>query len=371
MKVGILTFHYAHNYGAVLQAYALKTYLRSQGHEVVILNYQNTTIASRYQLKRPYEYHLKDIRHVRRLRTIAKSVLDRRASEEHWKRQFYAFEAFIDKYLLDSKKDILDIRALESVNLDVLIAGSDQIWNHGLTGGIDSVYYLDFKTNAKKMFYAASNGKDSIPDKDASYCLGAIQNADYISTREGGLANYLSSALSRKVYHAVDPSLLLDEMQYDFLAGRSEAKEPYIFAYFVAENDTMSDIVRYVSRALKLKVIELHYYRTRKISGPDQRADMGPIEFLQSIKNAELIFTNSFHGTVFSIIFQKKFYSVFKKDARIENLLEGLNLGERHINSAKEIDLNSTIDYKAVNMKLKQIRADSVEFLNVLGEQNN
>lgn len=363
MKIGILTFHYAHNYGAVMQTFALRTYLRRNGYDTRILNYQNKTIASRYVNKLPYEYQLKDFVHVRHIPQMLKSVLDTKNAQSDWTRQCGRFEKFIDEVILEGNTAILSREDIERQKLDALIAGSDQIWNSELTNGLDPVYFLDFETDGRKIFYGASNGQNKISEEQVSYYQRTLSSAYAISTREKALADSIKNVCENEVCHVLDPTLLLDKCDYEQLIDLSNDGEKFVFAYFIVEDNKMMEIAQYISRVLHLRLIELHYYKRRDLKGHEQGADLGPKEFLYYMNNAEFIVTNSFHGTVFSIIFQKRFYSVYGSDTRKDELLEHLGLSSRHISKPAEVDLNENINYSEVQMKLGVLRKDSEVYL--------
>ena len=110
-------------------------------------------------------------------------------------------------------------------------------------------------------------------------------------------------------------------------------------------------------------MIELHYYHMPENSEANQFADFGPADFLAYIKNAEMVITNSFHGTVFSVIYRRPFYSVYKKNGRVDNLLKFLQISEKHVSSAEEIDEITEIDYEDVHKRLAEYRESSLQFL--------
>ena len=140
-------------------------------------------------------------------------------------------------------------------------------------------------------------------------------------------------------------------------------KEKYIFAYFVVEDELLGKCAEKAAAVLGYRLIELHYKKTPKMKSENMIFDAGPREFLTYIRDAEMIFTNSFHGTVFSILFQKKFYSVYKENGRISNLLTFLNLESRHIKAENEIDDTEVIDYHSVADRLCSYRSQSVDYL--------
>lgn len=364
MKVGILTFHYAHNYGAVLQTYALKTFLADKGFDVTILNYQNSSIAKVYRDKLPIKYSVKDFLKVINWCNIVRSIRDTVYAQSDWKIQCDRFNDFIQNVLLEGNNEVLDKDEVGRQKVDAFIAGSDQIWNSALTGGRDDIYFCDFDTKAKKIFYGASNGSDIIPPEQQDYYKKILLKATAVSVREKEFAINIEKDCGIETKAVCDPTLLLDKCYYEhLLEGKIYNNKNYILAYFVAEDDRMMEIAHYIARALNLEVKEIHYYKRRDLKGHNQGANIGPYEFLDLMRNAEFVVTNSFHGTVFSIIFNKKFYSVYGQDVRKDNLLNSLGIGGRHINKASQVDLNENINYKDVYEKLKHIRKDSEHFL--------
>lgn len=363
MKIGILTFHNAHNYGATLQAYALRTYLRSIGHDVTIINYRNKMIDSAYKKIFIPRFFKRDIlpTHWKRVwKECEKSLF----GQKMWREQWEAFEQFIQEVILEGNTVEVEKEDLEKLDLDYFILGSDQIWTDELTGGLDPVYFGDFKTDAKILTYAASIAEGEVPDKYISEFKRMLQNVHALSVREEKLAKQLRNLLNREVSVTLDPTLLLRQKDYEqFIVTDSDVKERFVFAYFVVENPVLMECARYAAKLLNCQLIELHYFKTPEFKGEYQLANLGPREFLYYISHAEMVVTNSFHGTVFSILFKKAFYSVYKKNGRIENLLSFLNLEHRHIENKEDILPEEKIDYTDVDNKLELYREESVKFL--------
>lgn len=363
MRIGILTFHYAHNYGAVLQAYALREYLRINGNSVKILDYRNKAIESEYLGDLPYRYSLKDLVHVRLLPKWISSRKDVKAAQPYWRRRCESFNSFIDRYILEGEENRLDAEGVQKSDCDVFIVGSDQVWNQYLERGIDSVYFLDFDTKAKKIFYATSNGYDHIPQESMEYYKRVLDSSTFVGTREKSLAEQINLHCDTNARFVIDPSLLLDADSYNLLASSSVSEKRYVMAYFISEDKHTQLIAEFIARTLGLELIEFHNFYRRDLKDHIQFTDKSPSEFLTYIKNAEFVVTNSFHGTAFSIIYQKNFYSVFDKDVRKGDLLSSLGLESRHIFNACDVDLNEEIDYSAVKRKLESLRQDSESFL--------
>ena len=136
-----------------------------------------------------------------------------------------------------------------------------------------------------------------------------------------------------------------------------------VFAYFVVENEMVKKCAKKAAELLGCELIELHYKKTPQIQGENIILDAGPKEFLTYIRDAKLVVTNSFHGTVFSILFQKKFFSVYKENGRIENLLGFLGITDCHIQSEDGVVIEKKIDYASADEKLEAYRKQSVDYL--------
>ncbi len=339
MKIGLLTFHYAHNYGAVLQAYALKTVLQNMNHDVKIINYHNKVIEEQY----PKE--------------IGKSD-----SEEFtdWKIKYKRFEDFINHILLDEDTKEIASYEINNTDYDAYIAGSDQIWEPELTGGLDPVYLLDFPSHSKKISYAASKSSGMIPEDEVNSFLDKIDEFDWLSVREKKLQNWLKRN-GKRVELVLDPTLLLDSLYYEKMALPNMMKSNYIFVYYVTEDDKMSEFALKISEKLRSEIVEVRYVRVKK-DNITQKSDSGPLEFLTLLMNADMVITNSFHGVALSIVFKKEFYAFYEQDNRKSDLLEMLGLERRHIYFDMKLD-DKSIDYSLVDSVLKKEKEQSINYL--------
>lgn len=348
MKIGILTFHYAHNYGAVLQAYALKKYLSDLGHEVSVINYRNQTVLDNYPFPLKPMIRKKDILFPNRWNNLRKEIIKTRLSKKDWIKQYEKFEVFINEYLENHEE-----WRQTAEKMDVIFFGSDQIWEKNITGGYDSIYLGYIRTKAIKASYAAScfsvNGEFS-----ETFTKG-INNFDYISVREESLANALAKFSQKSISTVTDPVLLLNKEDYFDLLEKDSRDRDYVLFYYVSDNAVLRQLSEYLRNEKNVKVIEIHYFRTPNTLCEWQRTDVGPEEFLSLIWNANQVFTNSFHGTAFSVLFEKQFYTV-SQNMRVLNLLEKLELTHRNVKSLKQWkkDKGNSIDYNEVN-KNKEI----------------
>lgn len=363
MKIGILTFHNAHNYGAVLQAYALKTLIRKKGFQVDIINYCNQTIEEKYQKKLQCKFEMIDIIHPGRI--FYKLCYKRRIKymQPQWTNQYEKFEKFISTYLINMPK--VKAENIGKMQYDMLIVGSDQIWSEELTGGIDKVYILDFPFEGRRISYAASNANGKVPRNDEGF-IEAIKRFEFISTRESMLAQNIRSKADIRVEEVLDPTLLLDKEDYSTLErenGLSFITKNYIFVYYVKEDKKLAECAKAIANNTEMEIIELHYYWHKEYDSKFQFADFGPENFLATIANAKFVITNSFHGTVFSILYRKNFYAVTQKNIRIQNLLVNLGLMNRCIYSVEEVDINEVISYNDIIKKLEKYRENSFRFI--------
>jgi hypothetical protein len=347
----------------VLQAYALKTKLKNMGYDAVVLNYRNPYIAKVYRKVLHIDFWKRDIL-PSRWGKVLKEVRDVFYGLPEWKRQWQVFETFITDRLLEGDSRVLKSEDVEQSDCDLFILGSDQIWARELTHGMDPVYFGQFAPERVKISYAASVPDGTIPEAEKPYFKEYLKSISSISVREEKLAESLRTLTGRNVETVIDPTLLLERADYEPLLTKNPRKtEDYILAYYVVESEVLQRCAKAASRLLNCELLEIHYKKTPTIKGENMILDAGPGEFLSCIRDAKLVMTNSFHGTVFSILFRKKFYSVYQQNGRIENLLEFLDLTDRHICREEEIRVEQEIDYTQSESRLAEYRRKSIGFL--------
>lgn len=350
MKVGILTFHYAHNYGAVLQAYALKEKLRQLGYDVCILNYRNEFIEWRYKNK------LNSIRNIRNQKRVYSL---KECMEE--KRRRGKFNQFIEQILLEKQSKYFTMQDLSHTELDILITGSDQIWTSWLTDGYDPVYFLDFPINAKRVAYAASMHDINISGEEKEYLKKALKQYDAISVREKEVEEFLEKLCEVEIETTIDPTLLLGLEDYYQLEEIVQKPDNYILVYYLYEDNTLRQKAQELAAYYKAEVLELHYVGYHRHSDCIQKSDVGPGEFLSYIKKAKCVLTNSFHGIIFSIIYHKQFWAVYEKDVRKSNLLLRLGLQSRRVYQEKFVEAD--INYEKVDLEIMQLKKEAIMYL--------
>ena len=350
MKIGILTFHYANNYGAVLQAYGLQEVLKSMGHQVEFVDYRNPLIEKRmkyFSLKHHSPLHVC----LRLLKNF--KVLSRRQK---------VFNEFRNKHLTISSP--ISSNTLSTVDYDLLIVGSDQIWNPCLTGGLDSVYWGNCSGDIPTIAYAASSNDLSSFSSEIIRLIGKYaENFKALGVRENRLQNFLKDEFKIHSSVVLVPTLLAGYKVFNKITAPQLFDEPYLLVYCVEhESIQLRDIAIKVAQEKKLKLIIIG--STNKSFWKDATIITPTIsQYLSLIKYANFVVSLSFHGTVFSVIFNKEFYSVEGGNmARVETLLKPLNLINRIVPDVSAIHY-IPINYNPINDTLRKMQDESRHFL--------
>lgn len=352
MKIGIITFHNALNYGAVLQTYALQKSLQNLGYDVDVINYSNKNIGKKVKAPQIKQYH-----------NYAKFLCDRHMffiAEEKRKK----IERFTLNYLQLTQSVKQEELKNIGKNYDIIFVGSDQVWNDKITGN-DDTYYLDFISGNKRCSYAASIGNSEIPFENIPRIKKFLDNFKAISVREITAQKALKEQLGIDAEQVLDPTLLLNKNEYtEFI--KDEVKKPYILLYMLMYSDTLLTSAR---RYAKERNIPLYCINAsgKIIRGVEDYSNAGVEEWLSLFYNASFIFTNSFHGVAFSINFEKNFNvelppARVNVSSRITDILKIFKLEDRVISEGK---INSAeINYFDREDTLKKERKKSTDFLN-------
>lgn len=355
MRIGILTFHYAHNYGAVLQCYALQEYLKSaySDAEVEVIDYRCPAIANGYKWHRGESLFSKNP-----LKSIKTSIRLLRN-----KIRFEAFETFIK-----TKLNLASVSTIFDNPYDIIIIGSDQVWNYNLTGGFDNYYWGEFKhpESTRIASYAASM-QDSWSDNLSLKISTLLGNFNMISVRESTLAKKIQSLTGRQdIYHVVDPTLLIDSSKWNALAIKPHIKNPYLLLFQVEGNNPKTEqIAIQIAHIKKLAIVRLSTFVTRNT--PWNLLATSPQKFIGLFKFADYIVCSSFHGTIFSLQFNKPFVSVKMgkgKDNRVGAFLNMIGLQHRFVD---RYDTNiEQSDYTPKISEIEHIKELSQHFISDL-----
>lgn len=339
MRIGILSFHAAHNYGAVLQCYALIAYLKNKGHNVSVIDYRLPKLLDVYKW-----YDSK--RWLRKNPILSCKQLWHELKYIHVRRKRYlSFETFINNNL-----PLESVSSIFNDPFDLIIIGSDQVWNFKLTRGFDNYYWGAFEhpSETKLATYAASM-MDSWPIQYDKMIEKLTKNFWKISIRELSIAKKIESITNKNISQVDDPTLLIDATRWSKIEQPLPIdSKPYLFVYQVNATNLAIKIAKHIAKQKKLSII----YLSARLDdvNTSQIAASGPEQFIGLIKNAAFVLCSSFHGTVFSLIFKKQFYSLkgLGKNARVETLLKKYSLLDRFIDAIpKCID---EIDYTNIDV---------------------
>lgn len=365
LNVGLLTTHACMNYGGVLQAFALQNTIESLGYACTIINYKP-------QLHNIREHPLQFV--AQRKAAISKICL----SIIHFhqlKTRFERFDAFRAKRLkVEPSSTVLPSEIeKETAKYDAICCGSDQLWNLSQKDNRDRAYMLDFPKKAYRFSYAVSFGDGLHVCKDRiEQAIPLLQRFDRISVREPeGEAFLEKHGLEADI--TVDPTLLADISLWDSLPDHDIIGEPYILVYgFENAHQRYEDLIavtRRTSRQLGLRVINPVIAPPLARAGFDSCFECGPEEFVNLVRHARIVCTNSFHGSVFSFLMKRPFLCVFGskgvKEARKANFLREFDLEHRAVVADKEFDIDALLqaDEAQSYEKLKLSRQDSLRWL--------
>lgn len=364
MKIGILTFHYAHNYGAMLQAYALVAVLKTWGHDVKIIDYRVPSIEYVYQKRSfPKLVGFFMSQHnafpIAFLKAIKYYPNERRKKSLKWER----FEAFSRRYLPKTHR-VFKPADITNDNVDAIICGSDQIWNAKITKGLNRLYFCDgIDSRIRRVAYAASAGGGSIDKANEQSFIKLCTNFNLISVREKSLSAYMNR-LSIPNTVVSDPVFLLKKEQWKELAVLPTEKD-YVLTYSFGEPQGFFNKAMEIARLMKKQLICFSFKKKQLPKEIVQVYNGGPREFLGYFLNASFVMTNSFHGTAFSILLNKPFFSVLPQNGgeRVCSLLEEAGLSDRIVRPDTPISSISPIDFNAVTKRLSSFIDNSRSFL--------
>lgn len=358
MKAKILTFQFAHNYGAVLQAYSLKAYLLKIGIHAEVVNFIPNSFLETYALVRW------------KTNKSVKQTLKEIISIPFRFKQYSLFKSYINLELCNSLPNYSLNRLKQQLEeADVIFCGSDQIWNDDITGEIGTYYLNNISPNSKKVAYAASFGKKSLSDFQKQMIKDALSKFNSISIREEDGKDDILSILQVEPKIVIDPVFLTSLPDWETYSERAKIKpkSKYVLLYTLKNNKQLMQIAKHYAELLGIDLFTIHPTAKNQHVGTLLR-NVGPYEFLYLIRNAELICTDSFHATAFSMIFKKKYFHIInnEKENRIESLL-----GRIHVYDSCQEDLfdNKILAFDKVNDNMLQsIIQDSKGFISAVLE---
>ena len=356
-KVGIVTHHNSFNYGAALQAYATVSFLKNNQLEPIIIDYCPDYLQGFGTYKKTYsELSLNNT-------NIIKRVLFTLIKTPSYKRLKKRFDDFSGKeFPLTKPYFSLEELKNDLPNCYAYCTGSDQVWNNYYTHEFDSVYFLDFVPSKSKCFSIASSfGKESFTEEELAYIKEKTKKYDYISVREETGLKILSDVDYSNAKLMLDPTLLVSTKEWKKLLKPIQNTKPYILVYQLHGDSNALDLAMKFGKKNKMQVISLvtMYHQIR----PGCKNVIIPQvpEFLGLFEGAEYVFTDSFHGTVYSLQFEKKLAAVLphKFSNRITTLLNAIDAKDFIVNDINQwFNSVDKIDYKQLTEKLNALRIE-------------
>lgn len=365
-KIALFTWFKNGNYGTILQAYALMRIL-GNFHDCEIINYKSN---SKHRFKDLFNKHSRK-RLIVRVEEKLAATFFKKSYLLPYQEKIKKFEEFIDKKLKLSNQYLTKVD-LRDLHYKYYVCGSDQIWN---PCHFDPVFFLDFVDEGKKIAYAPSFGVESLdeyPD-ERNAIKKYLASFEYISVREETGKRFVKQLLGKDVPLCLDPTLLISKNEWEQLAAESSYKFPQKFMYCLF----LGNSKQYIRKAKKIANIlglqcYIHSYNLADYFGGNYKfKSLSPVDFVSAIKKASFVCTDSFHVTVFAILFHKPFicYKRFKEkekfsqNSRIENLLRLTGLLARL--DLESIDVNEllNIDYKPSDEMINTMRRQSFNYL--------
>lgn len=353
MNAAIITFHCSYNFGSALQAYALQRSIEKCGHEATIIDYRSRDFDNYKLIKiaRPNTM-------LRLLRDYDKNVKRKRSFVAFWESYFHQTSK-----RFNYKKEA-QLKCLASC-YDCFVCGSDQIWNLDCTHGVVEPYFLSFAGDRRRVAYAPSLAHTTFrPENfDEVKVAGLLSKFDYLSVREEETLPLFQPLVDKPIDVVLDPTLLLDALDYADMAESPVVEGEYTFLYLLRDCPELIESVQRMADGSDMRFV---YVSDRNLSIPNSinLFGIGPDEFVSLIAHAQFVLTNSFHATVFSVLFHKPFrvYATDKSGSRMRDLLANLGIGERCV-SRTYTEPIAPVDWSSVDSKLGGLRDHSWHYL--------
>ncbi len=382
-KVGICACYNSRNYGSMLQAYASQIAIEKLGYQSEFIVYTKEKSLN-YMIRQIPRLLNKDLLYDKLIVLVKKGHLlfkpQLRASLYKREQEFRRFQNVYYKHF---SKEYYGYKELCSgaSDYDTIVVGSDQLWTPGgLGSGFYTLMFVPDEVN--KVSYATSFGVSRIPWYQINRTRRYLSRINHLSVRELRGSEIIMDIAGRHAEVVADPTLLLGKEEWSaHIPPKSLVHEKYIFCYLLGTNPEHRTIADCIKKLTGLPIVCTpyldSYVRSDNAFGDYQIFDAGPDDFLNLIRGAEYVITDSFHGTIFSILHHKKFMTLNRfsdgtnsRNSRIDSLCSLLGLEERRYQGKPEVILRD-IDYVRVDASIEQLRTDSLQFLRNALENNN
>lgn len=371
MKIGIITFHRAKNYGALLQCLALYTFLKGKNYNVEIIDYRNPAIENTY----------------RKIPKLRKNLIKFSGSFFYSLVNYKKLKCREDNFekirlTMKHSREITKENC-NNLNYDVYIAGSDQLWNPLVTKGLDSMYFLDFVKSGIKSTYAMSMGTINNELFNKPFFNSLIEKIDYISMRESDAADFIKTKKTRNdVVQSLDPTLLLSSEEWDNLLKNDNIKLPkkYVFVYYVKENPELIKMADKIALDYNIPIVYINVYQKSPVfykfkSKVCNIVQADPLDFVNCVKNATFVVTSSFHATAFSCIYKKDIFILPHNvtGSRITSIADTFGLQNRIYKSFEDFSKRYKNDkIRFSENKYEILKKESDDYLDIIcSERHN
>lgn len=342
------------NYGSALQSWALKQSIKKLGYNVKLVDYCPKAHIESDPLN-PFKNMWDQDSKSKKMVEEAMPFIQK---------NYYKFEDFYNNQFDRTKKMYL-YENFENITqdekIDSFVCGADTIFCVD-EFGVDEIYYANSKCmKNNSVSYAASFGDLHLDDESRKKINERFHNFKALGIRENNMIDYVKEQVDVPVQKVLDPTLLLESNEYDEIIDDKKQDEKYILLYCRRHNERMIEYADALAKEYNLKIIDISL---RQNPNHEMRYDAGVEEFLNLVKNAQYVVTNSFHGMIFSIQFKKDFvvFSREQCDTKIEEVLNLVGLRDRLLVEGNE-EFKKEIDYDKVHKILKKERKKSIEFL--------
>ncbi|WP_426710491.1 polysaccharide pyruvyl transferase family protein [Cetobacterium sp. SF1] len=372
-RIGLATVHTGYNYGTSLQALATKRYIENMGYQLDILGYKSSFIKGRdIRIKKILIMGLRMLQNpflIKKTFLLHKKNLTKKIESE----TKILFDNFTQRKLQIKKMSYLEMKKYSRDKKTLaLLCGSDQIWN-GATLYVDPFYYLRFAPLEKRIAFSPSFGREKIEKYNENIIKKYLSEIKYLSTRENAGQKIIKKLVNKKAEVLIDPTLLLSSKEWLSELDKEEIiNDKFIILYFLDfPCDKTLEKIKDIIKNRKEKIIVLPQMNENffQLNKEFVEYSVGPLEFIDLINKSTLVLTDSFHGMLFSINFNKEFY-VFERNygvasnqsSRIESILNILNLKERYQKKDTKLE-KKDINWSIVNDILEKERKKTKIYL--------
>lgn len=352
-QAALITCHNIKNYGSVFQTYATTVVFKGFGYDVTVIDYQRPgTDKEGFRKRTLQESHMAK-------KPVIKYVFPY-VLKVSFQKMERVFSDFLRKYVATTAKTYLTEEELvqDCPGADLYISGSDQIWNSDINGRIERPYYLSFLQDDKmRISFASSFGKTQLHDGEKEETRTLLSKYQWLSTRERS-GTEIIHGLGLDADTVLDPTLWLSKEQWERLAEPVRAPKRYVLVYQLHNNKAMDQYIKQMEKTCHLPCLRVDLFYHYMVKSGRHIVCPTPGQLISLIKNAEYVISDSFHMTVFSILFNKKFISIYSENSfndRIASILKLLDLEDRHLESYADFGIwKKEIDFDKVNRCLEE-----------------